>query len=291
MVGIGVSRKRESGRRSADAACVTFYVLRKEPKHRLLRRERIPECLEFDSVDGDILTDVVELPGRFVAHAPRHRPIRPGAEVGHVRGGRGTLGAVVLQGTSTQPLALSCSHVLARSGKIEEFGRQIEQPVGDNASDVVGSLRDFTVLRSGSLATADVALATLTVDAVPAIVGSEVIPDQASDMQAKDFRVGMKTVLIGSVSPGARGEVEAFESTFDIDEMPFVTGPVQFSGLVAYRSRCAKGDSGGLVMSGDPAQRSLVLGLHTAGRADGKLGLFQPIGPIMSKFNLRLFRP
>ena len=290
VVGRGVSLKREAGKRRAAATCVTFFVLRKEPKYRLLQRQLIPECLEFDSLDGGILTDVVEVRGRMVAHAARVRPIRPGAEVGHMRGGRGTLGPLVVQGAGTKPLALSCSHVLARSGRIEDFGRQIEQPVGENAGDVVGSLVDFTVLRSGTLATADVAFASLSVDPDPRVLGLGAAPESASDKQAKEFAVGTKTVLFGAVSSGVSGEVDAFEATFDIAEMPFVTGRVTFSGLVAYKTRCAKGDSGGLVMSGDPAQKSLALGIHTAGRSDGRLGLFQPLGPILSRFGLRLFR-
>lgn len=289
VVGIGVSLKREDGKRRSNAPCVTFFVLRKEPKYRLLRRQRIPECLEFDSVEAGILTDVVEVPGHMVAHAGRVRPVRPGCEVGHMRGGSGTLGPLVVQGSGTKPLALSCSHVIARSGTIEDFGKQIEQPVGENPGDVVGSLIDFTVLRAGTLVTADVAFASLTVDADPSIIGLNVAPDSASDKKAKDFPVGMKTVLFGSVSNGVRGEVDAFEATFEID-MPFVVNRrVSFSGLVAYKTRCAQGDSGGLVMSGDPAQNSLVLGIHTAGRSDGRVGLFQPIGPILSRFNLRLF--
>ena len=73
--------------------------------------------------------------------------------------------------------------------------------------------------------------------------------------------------------------------------MPFVAGHVEFSGLVAYKTRSAKGDSGGLVMSGEPGEQSTVIGIHTAGRSDGKMGLFQPIGPIMAKFGLELPLP
>ncbi len=289
VVGVGVSWKRENGARKAHTLCVTFFVLRKEPKRRLLRRERIPECLELDSVDGGILTDVVQVPGRCVAQtASRVRPIRPRAEVGHMRGGRGTLGPIVQKIGKTQPLGLSCSHVIARSGAIDDFGRKIEQPVGDNISDIVGSLVEFTVLRSGTLVTADVALAALSVEAIPAILGSTIVPGAFSSKRAKEFEVGTKTVLFGSVTNGARGEVEAFESTWDIDEMPFVNGRVEFAGLVAYRTRCARGDSGGLVMSGKQGEESLVHGIHTAGRADGRMGLFQPIGPILTRFNLRL---
>jgi len=289
VVGLGVSWKREKGARTPFALCVTFFVLRKEPARRLLRRQRIPECLELDSVDAGVLTDVVQVPGRCVAHAGvRVRPIRPGAEVGHMRGGRGTLGPIVQKIGDTRPLALSCSHVIARSGAIEDFGRKIEQPAGDNISDIVGSLVEFSVLRSGTLVTADVALAALSVDADPAVLGSTIVPAAASAGSATEFEVGMRTVLFGQVSNGARGEVEAFESTWDIDEMPFVNGRVEFSGLVAYRTRCAKGDSGGLVMSGKTGEESLVHGIHTAGRADGRMGLFQPIGPILTRFDLRL---
>jgi hypothetical protein len=291
IVGMGVSWKREKGRRHAGALCVTFYVLRKEPTRRLLRRERIPEYLDFASVDGRIVTDIAQVPGRFVAHAPRVRPIRPGAEVGHMRGGRGTVGPIVLQEGDATPLALSCSHVIARSGAIRDFGKEVEQPVGNDASDVVGSLVDFTVLRSGTLVTFDVALAALDVAAEPGVLGTTIVPRTVSTKDAKSFKEGTKTVLFGQVTRGARGEVEAFQSTWDIAEVPFVDGLVQFSGLVAYKTKSAKGDSGALVMSGEPGEEAHVLGLHTAGRSDGAMGLFQPIGPILSKFHLQLFTP
>jgi hypothetical protein len=289
LVGIGVSWKRERGVRRPHVLCVTFFVLRKEPTRRLLRRQRIPECLELESVDARVLTDVVEVPGRCVAHAGlRVRPVRPRAEVGHMRGGRGTLGPIVRRVGDTKPLALSCSHVIARSGVIEDFGRKIEQPAGGDGMDVIGSLVDFTVIRTGTLVTADVALAALSVEATPAVLGSTLVPGAVSARTAKEFDVGTRTVLFGHVTNGARGEVEAFESTWEIDEMPFVNGRVEFSGLVAYRTRCARGDSGGLVMSGRVGEESLVHGLHTAGRVDGRMGLFQPIGPILSRFDLRL---
>jgi hypothetical protein len=288
VVGMGVSWKREGGRRNTDALCVTFFVLRKEPKRRLLLRERIPEHLDFESVDGNLATDIVEVPGRPVAHAIKVRPIKPRCEVGHSRGGRGTLGPVVRRIGSTKPLALSCSHVIARSGVLEDFGKRIEQPVSEEVTDVVGNLIEFSILRSGTLVTSDVALATLSVDADPTVLGSTIVPDAASILAAKDFEIGARTVLFGQVTDGARGEVEAFEATWDIDEMPFVNGPVEFSGLVAYSTRSAKGDSGGLVMSGEPGEESLILGLHTAGRSDGRMGLFQPIGPIMSRLDLEL---
>lgn len=290
VVGIGVGWKRVDGARITDAFCVTFFVLRKEPVRRLLRRQRIPSRLAFESAEANVMTDVVEVPGRCVAHAgTRVRPVRPGAEIGHSRGGRGTLGLIVRRIGTQAPLALSCSHVIARSGALADFGRSIEQPVGDLGAEIVGVLTDdVTILRSGTLATADVALARLTVDAKSGVVGSMVIPRTVSTKPAGEFAVGTRTRLFGAVTPDATGRIAAVQSTWDIAEMPFVNGHVEFSDLVAYETRSAKGDSGGLVMSGEPGEESVVFGIHTAGREDGKLGLFQPIGPLMKRFNLEL---
>jgi hypothetical protein len=288
VVGIGVSWKRVDGVMVPGEFCLTFFVLRKEPKKRLLLRQRIPSQLDLDSASTSITTDIVKVPGRCVAHAGLVRPVRSRAEVGHARGGLGTLGLVVRKIGTTTPLALSCSHVIARSGALADFGKSIEQPVGA-LGETVGTLTDdFSTLRSGTLATADVALARLSVPAATGIAGSTVVPKTIAPEAAKDFTVGRKTVLFGGITPEARGKIAAFESTWDIAEMPFVTGHVEFTGLVAYETRSAKGDSGGVVMSGQPGEESLVLGIHTAGRSDGKLGLFQPIGPIMMRLGLEL---
>ncbi len=288
VIGIGVSWKRVNGVYVRNELCVTFFVLRKEPNKRLLVRQRIPSRLEIESASATVTTDVVVLPGRCIAHAPKIRPLKSRAEVGHTRGGLGTLGLIVRKIGSTTPLALSCSHVIARSGALADFGKSIEQPAGE-AGETVGTLTDdVSTLRSGTLATFDVALARLNTPAASGIVGSTVVPRILSTKTAKEFTVGEKTVLFGSVSGEVNGTVAAFQSTFDIAEMPFVTGHVEFSGLVAYETRSAKGDSGGVVLSGQPGEESTVLGIHTAGRSDGKMGLFQPIGPIISKFGLEL---
>ena len=288
VVGIGVSWKRVNGVMLPDESCVTFFVLRKEPKQRLLLRQRIPPQLELGSASAIVTTDVVEMSGRCVAHAGKVRPLQSRAEVGHARGGLGTLGLIVRKIGTPSPLALSCSHVMARSGALADFGKSIQQPAGA-AGETIGTLTDdFSVLRSGVLATFDIALARLSFPAVTGILGSTVVPTTISPKTAKDFKPGTRTVLLGAISSEAKGSIAAFSSTFDIAEMPFVTGHVEFSGLVAYETRSAKGDSGGVVMSGEPGEESVVLGIHTAGRSDGKMGLFQPIGPIMSKFGLEL---
>jgi len=233
-------------------------------------------------------TDVVCVPGRMVPHGARVRPLQPGAEVGHLRGGRGTLGLIVRKIGQATPLVLSCSHVLARSGAIDGFGRSVEQPTGD-AGEVVGVLTDdFSRLRSTTLATDDVALAQVSAGTQPGLLDSGVVPARFDPRLAKELNVGEPTTLHGLVSSGATGRVAAFESTWDIAEMPFVNGHVEFSGLVGYETRSEKGDSGGVVMSGVEGTRDLVLGIHTAGRSDGQLGLFQPIGPVFKRLGIEL---
>jgi hypothetical protein len=97
----------------------------------------------------------------------------------------------------------------------------------------------------------------------------------------------MRTVLNGLTTADAHGHVIAHEAMFTIGEMPFVNGEVPFTGLVAYHTRCGRGDSGAAVMEEGGSQ---VLGIHTAGIADESFGLFQPIGPILARLKLELVK-
>jgi hypothetical protein len=289
IVGVGVGSKRAEGKRTKGPECVTLFVRRKLPESRLLEHERIPQWLELDSGPGRVLTDVIPLGSRPVAHAGRVRPLQPGAEIGHSRGGRGTLGPIVRRIGRNERLALSCSHVLALSGRLFEGILDIEQPVmdgSDNTNDLVGTLVEgFSVLRGGTSAinSHDVAMATLTATADPAVLATGVTPLTASPLSR--FTVGTRTRLQGAVTPDALGRVLAHGATFTIGEMPFVNGVVPFTGLIAYETRCARGDSGAAVMQ-DGTQE--LLGLHTAGISEERFGLFQPIGPILERLGLEL---
>jgi hypothetical protein len=292
IVGLAVSTKRTRELGYGREPCVTVFVRHKLPKRRLPAVALIPEQLTLESAGVSVLTDVVVLRSRPVAHGPRVRPLQPGAEVGNVRGGVGTLGLIVRRRGTAETLALSCSHVLARSGRLADGETGIEQPVvddDDQPDEVVGALVDhgFSTLRSGSTARndADVAIATLTAGASPALLATGQTPLRASVLRADQFTRGMRTVMSGIVTQSAHGRVIGHEAVFTIDQMPFVNGVVPFSGLVAYETRCARGDSGAAVMKdGEPE----VLGIHTAGVSEDRFGLFQPIGPILDRFGLEL---
>jgi hypothetical protein len=289
IIGVGVGVKQTGGKRTKDADCVTLFVRQKLPPSRLRRSELVPEWLELESGHGRVLTDLIALGSRPVAHAARVRPLQPGAEIGHSRGGRGTLGPIVRRIGRNEKLALSCSHVLALSGRLFDGIVDIEQPVtdgSDNTNDLVGRVLDgFSVLKSGSSASNrdDVAIAKLSVTADPALLTTGTTPLTASTLSR--FPVGTRTRLQGVVTTDAPGRVLAHGATFTIGEMPFVNGEVPFTGLIAYETRCARGDSGAAVMQ-DGTQE--VLGLHTAGIAEERFGLFQPIGPILARLGLEL---
>lgn len=289
IVGLGVGIKRAGGRQLKGRHCVTLFVRQKLPLSRLGEHEQIPEWLELDSGRGGVLTDVIPLGSRPVAQGARIRPLQPGVEIGHSRGGRGTLGPIVRRIGRDEKLALSCSHVLALSGRLFDGIRDIEQPVTDgtdNTDDLVALLLEgYSVLRSGPSASNrdDIALAALTAAADSRLLATGVAPLTASPLTR--FPVGTRTRLHGAVTDNAPGRVLAHGATFTIGEMPFVNGDVPFTGLIAYETRCARGDSGAAVLE-DGTQT--VLGIHTAGIAEERFGLFQPIAPTLERFGLEL---
>jgi hypothetical protein len=91
--GIGVGVKQTKLEFIDGVRCLTVYVRRKLPEHRLPPEERIPKKLTLDSVGEEVLTDIVELRGRITAHAASM--IQPGNEVSHEQGEPGTLGLLV----------------------------------------------------------------------------------------------------------------------------------------------------------------------------------------------------
>jgi hypothetical protein len=287
IVGIGASRKQVGGEVLHGTPTVTIFVRRKRPRERLAASERVPELLHLATVGVDVVTDVVEIGSVPQAHAPIVRPLRPGCGGAHFLGEEGTLGLIVTQNGRPDPLILSCSHVLARSGLAGE-GDVIEQPLGAaGITDAVAELTSvFTTLSTAGVNTEDIALARI-LDVIPRsniLLQSNAAVTSVSPLRADQFTAGTPTRLLGLMSPDARGNTITSESSFRVRDMPGV-GDVRFTGLVAYRTECAGGDSGALVVSEDA---TTALGLHLAGTPTG-LGLFLPLGPVFENHGLALF--
>ena len=143
-VGIGFRNYKEQ---VTDQLAMAVLVQQKKPIEALSAEDLIPP-----DVHG-ARTDVVEI-GRLEALAgprDRYRPNIPcGVSIGHYGVTAGTLGAVVLDRNTGEPLILSNNHVLANSNDAE-IGDAILQPGstdhGVRPDDVVAKLHRFEMIR------------------------------------------------------------------------------------------------------------------------------------------------
>jgi hypothetical protein len=293
LIGVGVSKKIVEGKASGPL-CLTFYVRRKFPKSRLAKNQIVPSELQLRALGGTVLTDLVELPGSIVAHAPddRVRPLQPGIEVSHVFGpGLGSLCAVVER--NGRLFGLGCSHVLARCGIDVTAGSTIEQPhaVSDLNQNSVGDLAaDFGTIDFKNPNTEDYAL--FEIDSGTG-TPTNLIAGQNRAISTVDGRTAaqlsaltIETELYGIRTQGQPGSILAPKSSFSVRMLkPDMThANATFTKVVAYHTPCQEGDSGGAVM--EKATGNL-LGMHFAGGPG--FGLFLPAGPLFENHGLKLF--
>lgn len=143
-VGIGFRNYKE---RITDQLAVSVLVEQKKPIEALNAADLIPQDL------NGARTDVVEI-GRLEALVDPRERLRPnipaGVSIGHYRVTAGTLGAVVFDRNTGEPLLLSNNHVLADSNNAE-IGDVILQPGptdhGVRPDDAVAKLHRFEHLR------------------------------------------------------------------------------------------------------------------------------------------------
>ncbi len=129
-----VSRRTKRG--SGIEPCVRYSVVRKLRREEIPPWRRIPRVL--DGGLGPVATQVFETGGpvSLVEHTTRERPPRPGASIGHVRGGGdvGTYGALVR--SHAESLMLTCAHVVAPNGADSEVNDPVFQPGLGDLGDV-----------------------------------------------------------------------------------------------------------------------------------------------------------
>jgi hypothetical protein len=158
VVGVGIGFKQVRGLATTETSLVVM-VKRKMERTLLREEEIIPRRL-----DG-VTTDVLET-GEFEAatggswysnpidRRARIRPARPGLSIGHYLVSAGTLGAIVYDRDTREPLILSNNHVLANatsgSDSLARPGDPILQPGGSdgglNPRDIIGRLHRFAPL-------------------------------------------------------------------------------------------------------------------------------------------------
>ena len=146
VVGVAIGFRNYS-EQVTDQLAVAVLVEQKKPVEALSADDLVPQ-----QVNG-MRTDVIEI-GRLEAHIDPRARFRPnvpaGVSIGHYKVTAGTIGAVVFDRNTGEPLILSNNHVLANSNNAE-IGDAILQPGptdhGVRPDDVVAKLHRFEMLR------------------------------------------------------------------------------------------------------------------------------------------------
>ena len=154
VVGVAVGYRETDGE-FTDELAVVALVEQKKPKEALRPEDLVPR--ELDGAQTDVLEIGVMRAQQASTPRSRWRPVVPGGvSLGHHLVTAGTLGALVYDRATGEPLLLSNNHVLANSNDAQP-GDPIIQPGatdgGLNPSDVVAHLLRFQPLRYVETAT------------------------------------------------------------------------------------------------------------------------------------------
>ena len=186
-----------------------------------------------------------------------YRPLFGGISVGHYQITAGTIGAMVYDKYTNQPLILSNAHVLANSDTpADDYafkGDAIYQPglYDDSGATLAGKLEKWVPLESG--VTIDAATATPTVEVLNEIYGIPKITGIASP------EVGMTIRKSGRTTGLTEGNILSVESTIDVDYG--ASGTIRFHDQFISTGMSSGGDSGSVCIN----DKNEVVGLLFAG--------------------------
>lgn len=148
IIGVGQGNKWVRGKDTGEKALV-ILVKKKYLRKDLQREQIIPQKVD------DILTDIIEVGDIrfFNGRTEFQRPCQPGMSIGHYKVSAGTLGAIVKDRDSGDPLILSNNHVLANlsdgSDGNCQIGDSILQPGlfdGGDLSNTIATLARYAPL-------------------------------------------------------------------------------------------------------------------------------------------------
>jgi hypothetical protein len=148
VIGVAVGYKNRLGETTGDLSLVAL-VESKVPIAALSAEDMVPK--ELDGAKTDVFEiGTVQALATLASPLVRYRPAPGGVSSGHPLVGAGTLGALVKDATTGEPLVLSNNHVYAASNDAL-IGDPILQPGaldgGQNPADVVAKLERFVKLQ------------------------------------------------------------------------------------------------------------------------------------------------
>jgi hypothetical protein len=308
----GIGYREKDGVRTHDLSIQCTVATKMSPEQ--LRAEGI-ELLPQQIIDDGSVVDVDVVQRSYQPHHELHeaaRPCRsivrraesdserrvradrvaPGCSVGHMNSTAGTLGAIVFDQASGEPLVLSNWHVL--HGLAGSVGDSVMQPGpldNDGGDNYLGRL-----LRSYIGPSGDCAVATLEGrEFTQSIMGLDAIPQRTASVNMDDLVVksgrttgvtyGIVTRVGVTVKLDYRGSVGEQEiSCFEIGPNPHRPAP---DGEIS-----SGGDSGSAWLIDESADRDIIVGLHFAGENDpnpaSEHALACPIVPVLEMLKVTL---
>ena len=311
--GVGIGNKISKGKDTGEK-CLTVLVRKKVAKSELSGQDLVPK-----SING-IPTDVLEI-GHVVAlklRTDRWRPAPGGVSIGHYAITAGTLGALVKDATSGDPLILSNNHVMANSNDAS-IGDAILQPGpadgGKNPQDRIADLERFVRIEfqdsSGGgtcpfangvasflnamaklvgsshrlISTKLAAAVANEVDAAVAKPGwSDVVSSEIIDIGiitgTKEATQGMAVRKSGRTTQTTSGTIQVLDSNVDVGYGG--SKIATFENQIITGGMSSPGDSGSLVVDGS---EPLAVGLLFAGSDTSTV--INPIDRVLSLLNIR----
>jgi hypothetical protein len=293
VTGVDVGYK-EVGGEPTGVIAIRVLVKQKKPTSRVPKEQRIPA-----EIDGHP-TDVIER--RFELHPVRVRveelvpeadtgtytPLKGGISLGPCRvvGGYvyvGTLGAIVKDNVSGNPMMLSNFHVMCIDNGFH-IGDTQAQPglvdAGTCPADVVGSLARESLGGSVDCAVADITAARGTaceiVD-IGTIAGTNTV-SLGEAVRKRGRTTGLTYGIVDSVNLSVNIDYGAGIGTKTL------TNQIGVKPDTAHNAKFGDhGDSGSVVVNGSTE----VVGLHFAGDSTG-YGIANPIAAVLSALNVQM---
>jgi hypothetical protein len=228
--------------RPTDRLAIRVHVDQKQLEEELAPAERLPD--EIDGVPVDVIQS--NPAPQLVNRDANQNPLIGGVTVGNTRATFiGTLGAVVFDGGSLQPMGLSNYHVMVVEPPVKTD--TIAQPGTTNAADVLGNLERWDKQL-------DCAVCTIG-NARPV---STNLADLGDPTGTSSWLVGEKVVKSGRTTGVTRGVIDGTDGgEFTVVPDPAFPAPM---GEIS-----SGGDSGSLWLSSNSFR---AMGLHYAGETD-----------------------
>lgn len=188
---------------------IRVHVRKKRPKSQLARREVLPK--EIAGVTVDVLETNPQ--PQLVNRTAKQNPLLAGVEIRNTRlSGAGTLGAIVFDRDTLEPMGLSNAHVLVKNSG--QQGDVVNQPGTTRASDRVGQLNrwskfydcavfrlDVPGLRPFTLKVADVPNPETITGLTAALLGTRVMKSGRTTLTTVGIVDGVDNVFEFTVVP------------------------------------------------------------------------------------------